>query len=172
MISAAALEQLKHEHRCDEPATSPESAADPIARAVAKVREQFGDDADVACLLAAAVGKVPRKKGRGGISARRAAQNALRNERLRTLRARLWPALQPPAAAALIAEKFRRYETSRWLRLRECDEVVAPLDEPQRTFWMILDDQAKGGAKMPGVSRDGRSSKRDQLRQLATILGG
>jgi hypothetical protein len=143
-------------------ATSPETAADPIARAVAKLRELLGDDAEVAYLLdrldAAAVDKVPRKKGRGGISARRAAENARRNERLRTLRASLWPALQPFAAAPLIAKKFRRYETGRWPR--ECDAVVAPLDEPQKSFWLILRDRAAGGPKMPDV------------RQLATILGG
>jgi hypothetical protein len=146
------------------PATSPETAADPIARAVAKVREQLGDDADVACLLdrldAAAVGKVPRKKGRGGKSARWAAAIAQRDGALRRLRAnKLYATLPPGAAAFLICSNFQTYESDRWPRERAAP--VAPRDEPQRTFWMILRDHHEAdGPKMPGC------------RQLAAILQG
>jgi hypothetical protein len=156
------------------PMTALDGTDDKLARAVVKIRERAGDDPDVARLLEMierrpdGVCKVLPRKNRGGTSARWAAAIAQRNERLRTLRASLWPALQPFVAAALIAGKFRTYETDRWPRER--DEVVAPLGEPQRTFWMILRDQAAGGAKMPGVSQAGRSSQRGRLRQLAMIL--
>jgi hypothetical protein len=144
------------------PMTALDAADDQLARAVGKIRERAGDDPDVAWLVGAierrpdAVCKVLARKNRGGRSARRAAENAERNERLRTLRVSLWPALQPFAAATLIGRKFRTYETGRWPRER--DYPVAPLDEPERTFWTILRDHADGGPRMPDV------------RQLATIL--
>jgi len=145
------------------PMTALDAADDQLARAAAKIRERAGDDLDLAWLAdgierrPAAVRKALARKNRGGTSARQAAANAKRNERLRTLQASLWPALQPFAAATLIARKFRTYETDRWPRERDC--LVAPQSyEPARTFWMILRDHADGGARMPAV------------RQLATIL--
>jgi hypothetical protein len=91
-------------------------------------------------------------------NAGRAAALAQRNEALRRLRARLWPALEPDAAAALMVARFRTYASARWPRER--DDLVAPLTEPAATFWKILRDCDAGAPRMPGV------------RQLAAILGG
>jgi hypothetical protein len=101
------------------------------------------------------VRKLLSRGRRGGKSARRAAAIAQRNEALRGLRMTLWPMLRPFAAASLIVTKFRRYEADRWPRERVA--MVAALDEPQRTFW-ILRDHEVGGPVMPDV------------RQLTTIL--
>ena len=144
--------------------TALDAADDQLARAVGKNRERAGDDRDVVWLVETierrpdAVRKLLSRGKRGGKSVRQATANARRNEALRTLRANLWPSLKSKshAAATLIVATFRRYESDRWPR--ECDAVVAPLDEPQRTFWMILRDHEAGGPMMPDV------------RQLTTIL--
>jgi transposase len=151
---------------------SPAALEQQLARAVAKIRECAGDNPDVVWLIEGierhpdAVCKVVARKNRGGKSAHQAASLAQRDGALRRLRASLCPTLQSFAAAAFIATKFQRYESDRWPRER--DEVVAPLDEPERTFWAILRGRDGGGPKMPGVS--GRSSQRWRLRQLAMIL--
>jgi len=142
------------------PATTLDTGDDRLGRAVAKVREQVGDDADVAWLLdrldAAAARRLFGRRKRGGTSARWAAAITGRNEPLQRLRVSLCPALRPSAAASLIVAKFLRYESVRWPDER--DALVAPLDEPARTFWTILRDHEVGGPKMPNV------------RQLTTIL--
>jgi hypothetical protein len=164
------------------PMTALDAADDQLARALGTIRERAGDDRDVVWLAEAierrvgavrkmlgqnnrggkserqAAALAKRKKSRGGKSARWAAALAQRNnQRLRPLHAKLYPTLPPGAAALLMCTNFRRYESDRWPRER--DYPVAPLDEPARTFWMILRDHEAGGPKMPG------------WRQLATILG-
>jgi len=144
------------------PATSLDTANDRLSRAVGKVREVAGDDCDVVWLVQEierrpdAVRKLFSRGRRGGTSARQAAALERRNQALRQLRAELCPTLTPPAAAALICAKFRRYESDRWPR--ELDDVVAPRKEPARTFYKILRDHEAGGPVMPDV------------RQLTTIL--
>jgi hypothetical protein len=144
------------------PETALNAADDQLARAVGKIRERAGDDRDVVWLVETierrpdAVRKLLSRGRRGGKSARRAAAIAQRNEALRGLRMTLWPMLRPFAAASLIVTKFCRYEADRWPRERVA--MVAPLDEPQRTFWRILRDHEAGGPVMPDV------------RQLTTIL--
>jgi hypothetical protein len=142
--------------------TALDAVDDKLARAVGTIRERLGDNPDVVWLAEAierpAVRKVLARKNRGGKSARQAAALAQRNnQRLRPLHAKHYATLSSGAAAKQMSEEFERYETDRWPRER--DEVVAPLREPQRTFWMILRDRASGGPRMPNV------------RQLATILG-
>lgn len=134
------------------PAIAPETAD----RALAKVREQFGHDADVACLLdrldADVVRKVLCRKSRGGTSARYAAQLARRDEALGRLYAVLCPAVSAYAAACLLTRQFRRYESGRWLRER--DDVIAPIAaEPVPTFWRLLRGYADGGPRFPKVTR-------------------
>lgn len=140
---------------------SPAALEQQLARTLGKIRERAGDDLDVLRLVQAierrpGVRKELSQKNRGGKSERWAAALAQRNQALRQLRAELYATQQPGAAAALIAGKFRRYECERWPRERGC--LVAPRDEPQRTFWTILRDHEAGGPKMP------------RWRQLATIL--
>lgn len=146
------------------PAPALDDAGDRLERAAAAIRARAGDDPDVAWLIAAierrpaAVRKLLARGQRGGVSADRAAALERRDDLLRRLRDRLWPALTPGAAAARMVAAFRSYESDRWPRER--DGLVAPPGEPQRTFYLILRDfHAAGGPRMPDV------------RQLATILG-
>jgi hypothetical protein len=143
---------------------SPAALEQQLARAVGTIRERLGDNPDVVWLAEAiergvvVVRKVPSQKKRGGKSEHWAAELERRNsQRLRPLHAKHYATLSPGAAAKQMSEEFETYETDRWPRER--DKVVAPLREPQRTFWMILRDHAAGGPRMPNV------------RQLATILG-
>ena len=143
-----------------------DAADDKLARAVGKVREVAGDDCDVVWLVQEierrpdAVRKLFSRGRRGGKSARQAAALERRNQRLRQLRAnKLYATLPPGAAAFLICSNFQTYESDRWPRERA--DPVAPRDEPQRTFWMILRDHHEAdGPKMP------------RCRQLAAILQG
>jgi hypothetical protein len=91
--------------------------------------------------LADALSEFARRPG--GISPEHAARLAERNDILRRIYRTWQPTLSPHAAANAIRSRFDRAAFSR------CKSLVAPRDEPERSFWRI----AQLGVRFPGVSQ-------------------
>lgn len=88
-------------------------------------------------------------RSRGGVSVRRTLQNNERDDLIRHLVREhpVWGAEPPTIAARKVRHAFEAYESSRWLRDRHA--AIAPISEPQATFWRLL----KEDMRMPQQKR-------------------
>lgn len=82
-------------------------------------------------------------RSRGGVSVQRTLQNDERDDLIRHLVREhpVWAFDPPTTAARKVRHAFDAYESNRWLRDRNA--ALAPITEPQATFWRLLKDDMR-----------------------------